>query len=69
MHQAWHRVADRAIQVWGAAGITDDLPLALMYLGARMLRIADGPDEVHRILIAKQVLGRHADGRGWPFGR
>lgn len=67
--EAWHRVADRAIQVWGAAGITDELPLGLMYLGARMLRIADGPDEVHRILIAKQVLRRRAEGHGWPFGR
>ena len=54
---AFHRVVDRAIQVWGAAGVSGDLPLAAMYQGARTLRLADGPDEVHRILIAKNVLG------------
>ena len=61
---AYHRVVDRAIQVWGAAGVSNDLPLAGMYLGARTLRIADGPDEVHKILIAKNVLGALRDGRG-----
>ena len=65
---AYHRVVDRAIQVWGAAGITNDLPLAQMYLGARTLRLADGPDEVHRILIAKNVLGRYERGESWDFG-
>ena len=40
-----------------------------MYTGARTLRIADGPDEVHRILIAKNVLAQYRDGeRGWAFG-
>src|SRR5579872_4612290 len=65
---AYMRVVDRAIQVWGAAGVTNDLPLAGMFLGARTLRIADGPDEVHRILIAKNVLGQYARGDGWDFG-
>ncbi len=65
---AYSRVVDRAIQVWGAAGVSNDLPLAAMYLGARTLRIADGPDEVHRILIAKNVLGEYAKGTGWDFG-
>jgi len=65
---AYSRVVDRAIQVWGAAGISNDLPLAAMFLGARTLRIADGPDEVHRILIAKNVLGQYAKGEGWDFG-
>jgi len=65
---AYARVVDRAIQVWGAAGITNDLPLAAMYTGARTLRIADGPDEVHKILIAKNILGHHAKGEGWDFG-
>ena len=60
---AYHRVVDRAIQVWGAAGITNDLPLAGMYLGARTLRLADGPDEVHKILIAKNVIGRYERGK------
>ena len=68
MPAAYHRVVDRAIQVWGAAGVSNDLPLNAMYVGARTLRIADGPDEVHRILIAKNVLGRYASGEGWDFG-
>ncbi|HZP57642.1 MAG TPA: acyl-CoA dehydrogenase family protein [Dehalococcoidia bacterium] len=65
---AYHRVVDRAIQVWGAAGVSGDLPLAGMYQGARTLRIADGPDEVHKILIAKNVLARYHSGFGWDFG-
>jgi acyl-CoA dehydrogenase len=65
---AYHRVVDRAIQVWGAAGVSNDLPLAGMYLGARTLRLADGPDEVHKILIAKNVLGRYESGESWDFG-
>ena len=40
---AYERVVDRAIQVWGAAGVSGDLPLAGMYRGARPLRLADGP--------------------------
>ncbi len=65
---AYTRVVDRAIQVWGAAGVSNDLPLWGMYQGARTLRIADGPDEVHKILIAKNVLGQYAQGEGWDFG-
>ena len=66
---AFHRVVDRAIQVWGAAGVSGDLPLAAMYQGARTLRLADGPDEVHRILMAKNVLARYRSlEKGWDFG-
>ena len=65
---AYSRVVDRAIQVWGAAGVSNDLPLARMYLGARTLRIADGPDEVHRILIAKSVVNHYEVGKSWDFG-
>jgi len=65
---AYERVVDRAIQVWGAAGVSGDLPLAAMYQGARTLRLADGPDEVHRILIAKNVLSQYHRGNGWDFG-
>ncbi|HEY8172825.1 MAG TPA: acyl-CoA dehydrogenase family protein, partial [Dehalococcoidia bacterium] len=65
---AYERVVDRAIQVWGAKGVSEDLPLAGMYHGARTLRIADGPDEVHRILIAKNVLSRYHRGESWDFG-
>jgi acyl-CoA dehydrogenase len=66
--EAYSRVVDRAIQVWGAAGVTGDLPLAGMYQGARTLRLADGPDEVHKILIAKNVLKQHNAGASWDFG-
>jgi len=62
------RTVDRAIQVWGAAGVSGDLPLAAMYQGARTLRLADGPDEVHRILVAKNVLKRYHEGESWDFG-
>jgi acyl-CoA dehydrogenase len=64
---AYFRVVDRAIQVWGAAGVSSDLPLSGMYLAARTLRIADGPDEVHRILIAKNVLAHYEKGESWDF--
>ncbi|MDQ6838203.1 MAG: hypothetical protein M3137_07720 [Actinomycetota bacterium] len=61
------RVVDRAIQVRGAAGVSNDLPLAEMYQGARTLRLADGPDEIHKILVAKNVLGRYDQGESWDF--
>ena len=65
---AYHRVVDRAIQVYGAAGVSGDLPLAGMYQGARTLRIADGPDEVHKIMMAKLILRRYHAGESWDFG-
>ncbi len=65
---AMHRVVDRAIQVHGALGVSADTPLEGMYRGARVLRLADGPDEVHRILIAKNVLERSHAGESWDFG-
>jgi acyl-CoA dehydrogenase len=64
---AYHRVVDRAIQVWGAAGVSNDLPLSVMYLAARTLRLADGPDEVHRILMAKNILHHYEQGGSWDF--
>lgn len=68
---AMSRVVDRAIQVFGAKGVSSDTPLAGMYQGARTLRLADGPDEVHQILIAKSILRRYSDGddtASWDFG-
>jgi acyl-CoA dehydrogenase len=65
---AYHRVVDRAIQVWGGAGVSNDLPLAQMYLTARILRLADGPDEVHKILMAKNIIHHYEHGLGWNFG-
>ena len=52
------RVLDRAIQAHGAAGVSDDFPLARMWTHARTIRLADGPDEVHREAIAKLELAK-----------
>ena len=54
------RVVDRAIQAFGAMGVSPDVPLAAMYAGLRTLRLADGPDEVHRLTIARRELARYA---------
>lgn len=53
------KVIDRAIQVHGAAGVTQFTPLAHMYAHQRTLRIADGPDEVHKMTIARREIRRH----------
>ena len=53
-------VIDMAIQLHGAAGMTDDFPRAGAWVAARSLRLADGPDEVHRNVVAKIELGRQA---------
>ena len=50
------RVLDRAIQAHGGAGVSDDFPLAYFWASARTLRLADGPDEVHRVSVAKLEL-------------
>ncbi|MBW2241186.1 MAG: acyl-CoA dehydrogenase family protein [Deltaproteobacteria bacterium] len=63
-----HNVIDRAIQVYGAKGVTDDLPLERMYREARFARIYDGPDEVHVMTTARRVLKSYAIGDGWDFG-
>jgi acyl-CoA dehydrogenase len=52
-------VIDRAIQVHGGAGVSDDFPLAAMWAGMRTLRLADGPDEVHTMMVARQELGKY----------
>ena len=51
-------VLDKAIQVHGGAGVSDDTPLARMWAMGRTLRIADGPDEVHQMVIARREIGR-----------
>ena len=53
------RVIDRAIQMHGGAGVSEDTPLAHMYAMQRTLRLADGPDEVHRAAIGKLELGKY----------
>ena len=55
-------VIDRAIQVHGGAGVSNDFPLARMYAGLRTLRLADGPDEVHIRSVARQELGKYTKG-------
>ena len=54
-------IIDQAIQMHGGAGVSADVPLADMFAKIRTLRIADGPDEVHRALIAKLELGKYRD--------
>ena len=53
------RVIDKAIQIHGGAGVSQDTPLARLYAGQRTLRIADGPDEVHRRAVARYELGKY----------
>ena len=53
-------VIDMAIQLHGGAGMSDDVPLAFAWVNARTLRLADGPDEVHRGLVARLELGRYS---------
>jgi alkylation response protein AidB-like acyl-CoA dehydrogenase len=60
-------VIDRAVQVHGARGLTDETPLAHMFLQARGARIYDGPDEVHRMVVARRILDTFEGGAVWRF--
>lgn len=53
------RVIDRAIQMHGAAGVSQDFPLAALWTSQRTLRLADGPDEVHRRVVARKELAKY----------
>jgi acyl-CoA dehydrogenase len=53
-------VIDRAIQAHGGAGVSDDFPMAFAWANARTLRLADGPDEVHREAIANLELRKYS---------
>ena len=55
------KVLDRAIQVHGALGMTDDTPLSYWYRHERAARIYDGPDEVHKMVVARRILGEYRD--------
>ena len=61
-----YEVVDRAIQVHGSLGFSTDMPLELMYRHAREARFVDGPDEVHRQTVARQVLKRYRAVDGLP---
>ncbi|MGV0768451.1 acyl-CoA dehydrogenase family protein [Mycobacterium syngnathidarum] len=56
------KIVDRAIQVHGGGGVTEDFPLAMAWAHLRTLRLADGPDEVHKRAIARQELGKYRKG-------
>jgi acyl-CoA dehydrogenase len=60
-------VIDRALQVHGGLGMTEDTPLASMWRQARAGRIYDGPDEVHKMVVARRILRAYADGGTWRF--
>ena len=60
-------VIDRAVQVHGARGLTDATPLAQMAMHARAGRIYDGPDEVHRMVVARRILRSYKSGERWQF--
>ena len=53
------KIIDRAIQVHGGGGVSNDFPLARMYAAIRTLRLADGPDEVHKMSIARQEFRKY----------
>ena len=54
-----HNVIDRAVQVHGALGVTSDTLLAFYWVHERGARIYDGPDEVHKMVVAKRILQRY----------
>jgi acyl-CoA dehydrogenase len=58
------RIVDEAIQVFGALGVSQDTPLANMYMSQRTLRLADGPDAVHRMVVGRQELRKYAEQDG-----
>jgi acyl-CoA dehydrogenase len=62
-----HDVIDRAVQIHGSLGYSSDMPLEGMYRHARAARMYDGPDEVHRMSVARMILGGYQKPEGiWP---
>ena len=58
------RIVDQAIQMFGATGVSQDTPLASMYMAQRTLRLADGPDEVHRMVVGRNELRKYGKQEG-----
>ena len=56
-------VIDRAMQIHGGKGLTDDLPLAELFNYARQIRLADGPDQVHMMALGRQLVREHHDAK------
>jgi len=54
------RVVDRAMQIMGGRGVSSDTPLAHFFAAARMLRLADGPDEVHMSQLGKNIIKKYS---------
>merc|ERR1719384_2857096 len=65
--QALCRVMDRAVQVFGAKGLTDDTPLGAMYRHARAARFYDGPDEVHIATLGRLMVREYGKGSRYDF--
>jgi acyl-CoA dehydrogenase len=65
--KALNDVIDRALQVHGGLGMTEDTPLASMWRAARAARIYDGADEVHKMVVARRILRDFEDGGTWRF--
>jgi acyl-CoA dehydrogenase len=62
-----HDIAQRAVQVHGALGVSNEMPFLKMVIGATVMGLADGPTEVHKVTVAKQVLRDHSPSEGlWP---
>jgi len=69
MPKVYHDVVQRAMQIHGALGISDEMPFSGMMAAAQVMAIADGPTEVHKVTIAKQVLRDYKPVDGlWPSG-
>ena len=62
-----HDVVQRSMQVHGALGVSNELPLAQMWLAAPIMGLADGPTEIHKVTVARQVLRDHRGTEDlWP---
>jgi acyl-CoA dehydrogenase len=69
MPKVYHDVAQRAMHIHGALGISNEMPFSRMLIGAEVMGMADGPTEVHKVTVAKQVLREHKGVDGlWPSG-